>query len=407
MHHLRCPWLDLNSSFIAFRKIGVMSALFFSKSNASHDEYLGVGDDNGTSGNSFAQPAWQVALWAITYSAIVIVSVVGNVTVIWIILAHKRMRTVTNSFIVNLAFSDVFMAIFNTIFNFIYASHNVWYFDKGFCRFHNLFPVTAMFVSIYTMTAVAADRYIAIIHPFKLRLSAVNTKIIIGIIWLVAFGLAFPQYFYADIIDSNGRKICLVDWPEENGAQHQLVYHIMVIVLIYLLPLLLMLVAYIIIGVTLWGNRVPVEESNVSNYQHQTKVKKRIVKTMIMVVVAFAISWLPFHLYFILGQFKADIYKQKYIQQVYLAIFLLAMSSAMFNPIIYCCLNETFRSGFKVAFQWCPCVNATEEDKLKLSYPTMTLPKVHSNSKNNLASSEGKHINCTEKLSLTLTSSLP
>ncbi|XP_030060710.1 substance-K receptor [Microcaecilia unicolor] len=385
-----------------------MSTLFFSKSiNASHGESLGVDDNNETSENLFAQPGWQVALWAIIYSSIVIVSVVGNVTVIWIILAHKRMRTVTNYFIVNLAFSDVFMAIFNTIFNFIYASHNVWYFDKGFCRFHNFFPVTAMFVSIYTMTAVAADRYMAIIHPFKLRLSAVNTKIIIGIIWLVAFGLAFPQYFYADIIDGKGRKICLVDWPEENGAKHQLVYHITVIVLIYLLPLLLMFVTYTIIGITLWGNRVPGEESNISNYHHQIKVKKKIVKTMIMVVVVFAISWLPFHLYFILGQFREDIYKQKYIQQVYLAIFLLAMSSAMFNPIIYCCLNDTFRSGFKVAFQWCPCINVTEEDKLKLSHPTMTLPKVHRNPRNNSISSEGKHISCTEKISLTFTSSLP
>ncbi|XP_029465523.1 substance-K receptor [Rhinatrema bivittatum] len=385
-----------------------MSAPFFLNAvNASGNESLGAGDENETSVNSFAQPGWQIALWAITYSFTVLVSVVGNLTVIWIILAHKRMRTVTNYFIVNLAFSDVFTAVFNTTFNFIYASHNVWYFDKGFCRFHNFFPVTAMFVSIYTMTAVAADRYMAIIHPFKLRLSSVNTKIIIGIIWLVAFGLAFPQYLYADIIDGKGRKICLVDWPEDNGAKHHLVYHVTVIVLIYLLPLLLMFVTYTVIGITLWGNRVPGEESNVTYYQHQIKAKKKIVKTMIMVVITFAISWLPFHLYFILGHFQEDIYKQKYIQQVYLAIFLLAMSSAMFNPIIYCCLNETFRSGFKVAFQWCPCIKVTEEDKLKLSHPMMTLQMIHRSPTNKSISSEGKHTNGTEMTSLTLTPSLP
>lgn len=61
---------------------------------------------------------------------------------------------------------------------------------------------------------------------------------------------------------------------------------------------------------------------------------------MVLVVVTFAICWLPYHLYFILGTFQEDIYCRKFIQQVYLALFWLAMSSTMYNPIIYCCLNH-------------------------------------------------------------------
>lgn len=126
-------------------------------SNSSQAEPLEDGS-NGTAVTQFTQPGWQIALWAITYSFIVITSIVGNITVIWIILAHRRMRTATNYFIVNLALSDLLMSAFNTIFNFIYASHNVWYFGEEFCRFQNWFPITAMFVSIYSMTAVAAER---------------------------------------------------------------------------------------------------------------------------------------------------------------------------------------------------------------------------------------------------------
>lgn len=51
--------------------------------------------------NQFVQPVWQITLWAAAYCSIVAVSVVGNLVVIWIILAHKRMRTVTNYFLVN------------------------------------------------------------------------------------------------------------------------------------------------------------------------------------------------------------------------------------------------------------------------------------------------------------------
>lgn len=115
-------------------------------------------ESNTTGVTAFSMPAWQLALWATAYLALVLVAVTGNATVIWIILAHERMRTVTNYFIVNLALADLCMAAFNATFNFVYASHNIWYFGRAFCYFQNLFPITAMFVSIYSMTAIAADR---------------------------------------------------------------------------------------------------------------------------------------------------------------------------------------------------------------------------------------------------------
>ncbi|KAF7252709.1 Neuromedin-K receptor [Varanus komodoensis] len=108
--------------------------------------------------NQFVQPAWCIALWSLAYGVVVAVAVFGNVVVIWIILAHKRMRTVTNYFLVNLAFSDASVAAFNTLINFIYALHGEWYFGEAYCRFQNFFPITAVFASIYSMTVIAVDR---------------------------------------------------------------------------------------------------------------------------------------------------------------------------------------------------------------------------------------------------------
>lgn len=77
--------------------------------------------------------------------------------------------------------------------------------------------------------------------------------------------------------------------------------------------------------------------------------------------------------------------------QVYLAIFWLAMSSTMYNPIIYCCLNQRwgahllwemlpslnstretflyrFRAGFRHAFAWCPFIKVSDEDKMELQH---------------------------------------
>uniref|UniRef100_A0A3Q3WWD5 G-protein coupled receptors family 1 profile domain-containing protein n=1 Tax=Mola mola TaxID=94237 RepID=A0A3Q3WWD5_MOLML len=320
---------------------------------------------NGTEyWNQFVQPVWRIVLWAIAYSCIVLVSVVGNVTVIWIIMAHKRMRTVTNYFLLNLAFAEASMSAFNTVVNFTYAVHNEWYFGLIYCRFHNFFPIAAVFASIYSMTAIALDRYMAIIHPLQQRMSSTETKVVVGVIWVLALLLAFPQYYYSTTDQLPDRVVCYIDWPENAVCDFKKIYYVCVAILLYFLPLLVMGCAYLVVGLTLWAGEIPGDSSD--RYKEQLMAKRKVVKMMIVVVCTFAICWLPYHIYFLLHQFFPDMFEEKFIQQVYLAIMWLAMSSTMYNPIIYCCLNDRFRAGFKQAFHFCPCVPRGSYEGLEL-----------------------------------------
>ncbi|XP_051993875.1 neuromedin-K receptor-like [Xyrauchen texanus] len=319
--------------------------------------------------NQFVQPPWRVAVWSVAYSSVLAVAVFGNLIVIWIILAHKRMRTVTNYFLLNLAFSDASMAAFNTLINFIYATHGEWYFGEVYCKFHNFFPVTAVFSSIYSMTAIAVDRYMAIIHPLKPRLSATATKVVILCIWALAVVLAFPLCFYSTTRTMPRRTVCYVAWPRP--AEDSFMYHVIVTVLVYMLPLVVMAITYTIVGVTLWGGEIPGDSSD--NYIGQLRAKRKVVKMMIVVVVTFALCWLPYHVYFIVTGLNKRLSKWKSIQQVYLSVLWLAMSSTMYNPIIYCCLNGRFRAGFKRAFRWCPFIQVSSYDELEL-HPTRLHP---------------------------------
>ncbi|XP_042325092.1 neuromedin-K receptor [Sceloporus undulatus] len=312
--------------------------------------------------NQFAQPAWGVALWSVAYGGVVAVAVLGNLVVIWIIVAHQRMRTVTNAFLLNLAFADASVAAFNTLVNFLYALQGHWAFGQPYCRFQNFFPITAVFASIYSMTVIAVDRYMAIIDPLKPRLSATATKVVIASIWILAFLLAFPQCLFSKTKVMPGRTLCYVFWP--GGMKQRFTYHIVVIVLVYCFPLLVMGITYTIVGITLWGGEIPGDTSD--KYHEQLKAKRKVVKMMIVVVVTFAVCWLPYHIYFIVTGIYENLNRWKYIQQIYLATFWLAMSSTMYNPIIYCCLNKRFRAGFKRAFQWCPFIEVSSYDELEL-----------------------------------------
>lgn len=81
---------------------------------------------------------------------------------LWFTLAHITFTPPHPPFLqVNLAFAEASMSAFNTVINFAYAVHNEWYFGSGYCRFHNFFPIAAIFASIYSMAAIALDRCVS------------------------------------------------------------------------------------------------------------------------------------------------------------------------------------------------------------------------------------------------------
>ncbi|KAG7280944.1 hypothetical protein CRUP_009231 [Coryphaenoides rupestris] len=131
----------------------------------------------------------------------------------------------------------------------------------------------------------------------------------------------------------------------EEGGRGRGWYYVCLVILIYFLPLLVMGCAYLVVGITLWASEIPGDSSD--RYKEQLIAKRKVVvKMMIVVVCTFAVCWLPFHIFFLLHEFLPEMFERTFIQQVYLAVLWLAMSSTMYNPIIYCCLND--RSGLEL-----------------------------------------------------------
>lgn len=54
----------------------------------------------------------------------------------------------------------------------------------------------------------------AIIHPLQQRMSSTETMVVVGVIWVLALLLAFPQYYYSNTDEVYGRVVCYIDWPE-------------------------------------------------------------------------------------------------------------------------------------------------------------------------------------------------
>lgn len=108
--------------------------------------------------NPFILPWYFQLAYSIAFVAMVIVAAGGNVIVIWIVLAHKRMRTVTNYFLVNLAVADALISLLNTLFNYVYMLTSDWSFGRTYCKFTQFIAPCTISSSVFTFMAIALDR---------------------------------------------------------------------------------------------------------------------------------------------------------------------------------------------------------------------------------------------------------
>ncbi|XP_045490304.1 tachykinin-like peptides receptor 99D isoform X2 [Pieris rapae] len=306
---------------------------------------------------SFILPWWRQLLWTVLFAGMVVVSTVGNLVVIWIVLANKRMRSVTNYFLVNLSIADAMMSTLNVTFNFTYMLYSDWPFGHFYCKFCQFVAVLSISASVLTLMAISIDRYVAIMSPLRPRLGKRATLGIAAAIWAISCVVSSPNFLYFTtetdpLPDGNVRRICFPDWPDgiTTRSQMEYVYNVMFMLLTYFLPIMSMSYTYSKVGVELWGSKSIGECTQ--RQLDNVKSKRRVVKMMIVVVVIFAVCWLPFHVYFIVTSYYPDVVNYEYIQEIYLGIYWLAMSNSMYNPIIYCWMNSKFRRGFKQFF-WC------------------------------------------------------
>ncbi|XP_050312828.1 tachykinin-like peptides receptor 99D isoform X2 [Anthonomus grandis grandis] len=331
-----------------------------------HNSTLFPYDRNSTleERNQFILPIWRQVLWSILYAGMVIVATGGNLIVIWIVLAHKRMRTVTNYFLLNLSVADTMVSTLNVTFNYVYMLYSHWPFGELYCKISQFIAVLSVCASVFSLMSISIDRYMAIMTPLKPRMSRAMTLILALFTWVMGIVIGMPSLLYYKTYrdryaSGDERVICYPEWPDgtTSDSLYEYYFNVAFLVVTYLIPIISMSYTYARIGIELWGSQSIGECTQ--RQMENIKSKRRVVKMMMVVVIIFAVCWLPYQLYFILVSYFPSITTSEYIQETFLAIYWLAMSNSMYNPIIYCWMNARFRRGFKQFFSCLPFVHVS------------------------------------------------
>nr|AUR34029.1 cholecystokinin receptor type A [Octopus vulgaris] len=217
----------------------------------------------------------------ITFHALIfILAVTGNSLVITVLAKNKRMRTVTNVFLLNLAISDLLLAVFCIPFTLIPVILRNFIFGPVMCVLVRYLQATIVAVNSFTLLALSLERYFAICHPLRSRRWQTLShayKIILGG-WLSALFFTLPVAIFQRLRTMrNGNKLCIEIWPDKTLGK---VYQIFLDIILFLLPLMMMMVAYSLIAKTLSVNfdkdlALPTQQGNKSKSKARNEPSQR------------------------------------------------------------------------------------------------------------------------------------
>ncbi|MEQ2295411.1 Galanin receptor type 1 [Ameca splendens] len=172
--------------------------------------------------------------------------VLGNSMVITVLARSKpgKPRSTTNIFILNLSIADLSYLLVCIPFQSTIYIMNTWVLGAFICKFSHYFFTVSMLVSIFTLSAMSVDRYIAIVHSRKSSTIRVARHALIGVvvIWILSLAMAAPIMHYQNLFHwKDNETFCWEVWPDQNQKK---VYVVCTFVFGYILPLLLISFCY-------------------------------------------------------------------------------------------------------------------------------------------------------------------
>ncbi|XP_036234511.1 galanin receptor type 1 [Molothrus ater] len=307
----------------------------------------------------------------IIFGLIFTLGVLGNTLVITVLARSKpgKRRSTTNIFILNLSIADLAYLLFCIPFQSTVYVLPTWVLGAFICKFIHYFFTISMLVSIFTLSAMSVDRYVAIVHSRRSSALRVprNAMLGVGLIWALSFAMASPVAHHQRIFhrETSNQTFCWEFWP---NPRHKKVYVICTFIFGYLLPLLLISFCYAKVL-----NHLHKKLKNMSKKSEASK--KKTAQTVLVVVVVFGISWLPHHVIHLWAEFGVfPLTQASFLFRV--TAHCLAYSNSSVNPIIYAFLSENFRKAYKQVFK-CQIgneslLNDAKENKSRIDTPPST-----------------------------------
>ncbi|XP_065168342.1 orexin receptor type 2-like isoform X2 [Atheta coriaria] len=289
------------------------------------------------------------------YVPVGLIALIANVLVITVVVKFHYMRNITNYFLVNLSIADLLVTIVCMPMGAWSAYTMSWKFGQYPCKLLNYMQCISVASSVFTITAMALDRYIAINQPFAFGPATRRSTItIIMLLWAVPMIIFSPllivtnmeTYPLEPLCAESEYVFCGEDWDHVGSYLTKNVFSTIFFLVMFAIPGVIIFLAYAMMGKKLCSDRPPSDDNNSFSTQQNYRIvreRKRVAWILLLLVVIFASCWLPYNTARLLLDFQNVAWGISYDQYTLL---LGHMNSAL-NPIIYCVMSKNFRTSLR------------------------------------------------------------
>jgi G protein-coupled receptor 83 len=241
-----------------------------------------------------------------SYSLIALVSLTGNLLVCKVIYTRKLSRTTTNVLIGNLAVADLLMTLVNIPFNIARILLDNWPFGQTLCVLVPLTQSMSVYCSTITMMVIALERYRTLVNNNGFKRMG-RTLIII---WTASVVLSLPHGLFNKVVvlsEWQNLTRCRIQYPAQWFSGHRDLWKqtlaLFTFLTQYMIPILMTCVCYSRICWSLCRRKfvgTVTDRHRIDLIRH----KRRRIKVLVLVVLVFAVCWLPFNVYHLLIDFN-------------------------------------------------------------------------------------------------------
>ncbi|XP_059218031.1 octopamine receptor beta-1R isoform X2 [Stomoxys calcitrans] len=364
--------LDDSFSISNFGNIGATSG-----SAGTGAGVTAMGSDLTSSGGSSSVPIDALSESHLTFvivkcfiiGFIILAAILGNMLVIVSVMRHRKLRIITNYFVVSLAVADMLVALCAMTFNASVEISGKWMFGSIMCDMWNSFDVYFSTASIMHLCCISVDRYYAIVQPLDYPLIMTHRRVFIMlvIVWLAPALLSFLPICSGWYTTSENWRY-LKSNPHICEFKVNKAYAIVSSSVSFWIPGIVMLsmyyriyqeadrqerlvyrskVAALLLEKHLQISQIPkprpsiqVEPATISTMRRERKA----ARTLGIIMSAFLLCWLPFFLWYITSTLCDSCTTPRIVVGI---LFWIGYFNSALNPIIYAYFNRDFRGAFK------------------------------------------------------------
>uniref|UniRef100_A0A6J0TIK8 Histamine H2 receptor n=1 Tax=Pogona vitticeps TaxID=103695 RepID=A0A6J0TIK8_9SAUR len=291
---------------------------------------------------------WQKALIGLVLTVLIVVTVCGNVMVCLAVCFNRRLRSLTNCFIVSLAFTDLLLGLLVVPFSATYEiSSHIWSWSITLCNIYISLDVMLCTASILNLFMISLDRYYAITAPLRYPTVVTPLRVAVAmvLIWVVSLMVSFLPIHLA--LNTNGtiQNTLLTNGKQECKLGVNKLYVLVDGLLTFYLPLVIMCITYFRIF------KIAREQAkrinNTTSFRAVRSVlptvkEHKATVTLAAVMGAFIICWFPYFTVFMYQGLRGT------VSETLLTIVMwLGYANSALNPILYAALNRDFRTAYQ------------------------------------------------------------